>query len=194
MQQPFASLETEILQLSNEISPNLESARSQSSNGIRGNEMLSESDHTTPVYQSEVPQNNTAVLVHQSVQFIEHYPLKARCIRARVEGDGMHIAKPALTVYAAFTSESWNPYLPFQSAEEWQTVVLAVKQRLRKTEIDKWIKRQLWQVNTFQSANHLWNLIDSLPDALGACSWTRQDLVVEKTKGQSIVHSLIEIL
>jgi hypothetical protein len=44
--------------------------------------------------------------------------------------------------------------------------------------VDDWIKGFLWKVESFQSAEHMWKLIDSLPDALGPRSWKSQSLLV----------------
>ncbi len=44
--------------------------------------------------------------------------------------------------------------------------------------VDKWIKRDLWKVKSFQSADHMWKLIDTLPDALGSQSWKTQSLLM----------------
>ncbi len=49
--------------------------------------------------------------------------------------------------------------------------------------MDEWLQGGLWKVNTFKSANKLWNLIDMIPDALGSQSWKTQSLVVEEESG-----------
>jgi hypothetical protein len=119
---------------------------------------------------------------------IESYPSKAGCVRACIGVDGSRTPKLALSVFAAHHPEAWNPYSPFRSAEEWQTVVLAIDQRLTKHKIDEWIKQRLWKVDTFQSAEKLWDMIDSIPDALGPQSWMTQDLIIEEESGQ-VQHS-----
>jgi hypothetical protein len=55
---------------------------------------------------------------------------------------------------------------------------MATKQRLGKCMIDKWIKNDLWKVKSFQSADHMWKLIDALPDVLGSPSWKTQSLLM----------------
>ncbi len=112
----------------------------------------------------------------------EAFPLQAGCIRAR-NVDRKWNAIPAASVYSSHHLNEWNPYAPFKSAIEWQTVVLAIEQRLRKHEIDQWIKKHLWQAHTFQSAEHLWNLMDNINDALGPQSWKRQELIVDEDSG-----------
>ncbi len=97
--------------------------------------------------------------------------------------DGKQIALPAASVFSSHYSDGWNPCVLFKSAIEWRTVVLTIEQRLRKHEIDRWIKQYLWRANAFQSANHLWNPVDNINDALGPQSWKRQDLIVEEDSG-----------
>jgi hypothetical protein len=48
-----------------------------------------------------------------------------------------------------------------------------MKQKLEKKDIDEWIKGGQWKFNTFKSENKLWNLVDSISDALGlqSCSF-----------------------
>jgi hypothetical protein len=73
---------------------------------------------------------------------------------------------------------NWNPYIPFATAEEWKTVALATQHRFGKRIVDDWIKGSLWKVESYQSAEHMWELIDSLPDGLGPRSWKSQSLLV----------------
>jgi hypothetical protein len=101
---------------------------------------------------------------------LEGYPSQAGCVGA-IEVDGKWIPLPAASVFSSHYSGGWNPYAPFKSAIEWRMIVLPVEQRLRKHEIDRWIKQHLWRANTFQSADHLWNLMDNINDALGPQLW-----------------------
>jgi transposase len=101
----------------------------------------------------------------ENVTSLEGYPSQAGCVRAR-EVNRKRIALPAASVFLSHYSCEWNPYARFKSAIEWQMVVLTVEQHLQKHEIDRWIKQHLWRVNTFQSADHLWNLMDNINDAL----------------------------
>jgi hypothetical protein len=64
-----------------------------------------------------------------------------------------------------------NPYFPFATADECKTVVLATKQRLGKMIVDNWIISSLWKVEGLQSEEHIWSLIDTMPDALRSQSW-----------------------
>ncbi len=73
---------------------------------------------------------------------------------------------------------NWNPYIPFTTADEWKKVALATQHQFGKRFVDDWIKGSLWKVESFQSAEHMWKFIDSLPDALGPRSWRSQSLLV----------------
>jgi hypothetical protein len=68
----------------------------------------------------------------------------------------------------------WNLYSPLATAEKWRTIALASKQLLGRMKVDDWIKGNLWRVESFASAENMWKLIDSLPDALGPHPWTCQ--------------------
>ncbi len=57
---------------------------------------------------------------------------------------------------------------------------MAVKQKLGKKDIDRWIKGGLWKVDTFKSANELSIQIDIIPNALRSQSWKSQSLQIEE--------------
>ncbi len=68
-------------------------------------------------------------------------------------------------------------------------VISAVEQKLRKLELYRWKKKQLWKVDTFRSADYFWNCLNNIQDALCPNYWKRQDLIVKEDSG--VVHCLL---
>ncbi len=107
-----------------------------------------------------------------------HFPHAAGSARALRDHNRSTYPKLARSIFTHHQNPNWNPYIPFATAEGWKTVALATQHRFRKRTVDDWIKSSLWKVESFQSAEHMWKLIDSLLDALGPRSWKSQSLLV----------------
>jgi hypothetical protein len=106
------------------------------------------------------------------------FPHAAGSIRALRDKDGSPYPKPVQNVFMHHQNTTWNPYIPFATAEARETVALAPQHRFGKKIVDDWIKSFLWKIESFQSVDQMWKLIDSLSDALGPQSWKSQSLLV----------------
>ncbi len=89
-------------------------------------------------------------------EYSESYLEPAGCARVIRDSAGVPHPKVARSVFMDHHTYDWIPYSPFATAEESRTIALASKQRLGKRTVDDWIKGNLWKVESFSSAEHMW--------------------------------------